>query len=552
MGSDAGTEGTDGGGIDARQEDLLQTEAAYRGEKMRARRTGDGSSSTGKASSIDTDDLLAKYEAIVEAFEGLVYICSENYDVEFMNQRSIERTGYNALGQKCYKALHDLPDVCSWCVNDRVFKGETVRWEVKSPKDNRWYYIVNTPVRHKDGSLSKMAMIRDITEQKETEEALKRGERFLSSIFASIQDGISVLDDRLNIIRVNPVMEKWNQSSLPLIGKKCYEAYHDRRVPCDVCPSKKTLQTGKAAYEIVPKTNREGEVTGWVDLYSFPFFDVETGELKGVIEYARDITARKNAEEKIKTLNRYLEKRAQELEIANKELEAFNYSVSHDLKSPLIAIEGICRIILKKYSDRLDVKVKDYIGNISGTAKRTQDVIADLLNLSRAMRKDIRHEMVDLSRMAHKITEALRKKYPERSVEFVAAEGVKVRGDEGLLSIAMENLIGNAWKFTGRNRHAKIEFGVTQRAGRSVWFVRDDGVGFDAGKAEKLFDAFVRLHPKEEFEGTGIGLTTVQRIIQRHGGEIWAESTEGTGATFYFTLPRGEESTPPLPIEGEH
>jgi PAS domain S-box-containing protein len=490
---------------------------------------------------MDMHELLAKHEAIIEAFEGLIYICSESYEVEFMNSSMIRRTGHNAIGQKCYKALHDLEDVCSWCVNDRVSKGETVRWEVKSPKDDRWYYIVNTPIRHKDGSMSKMAMIRDITEQKETEEALRRGERFLSSVFASIQDGISVLDDHLNIVQVNPVTERRNSFSIPLIGKKCYEAYHGRKEPCEVCPSMKTLCTGEAANEIVPVTGPGGEVKGWLDLYSFPFFDIETGELKGVIEYVRDITGRRNAEEKIKTLNKYLEEHARELEIANKELEAFSYSVSHDLKSPLIGIEGICGIILKRYSDRLGVKGKEYIERISGITKHMQGIITDLLDLSRAMRKTIRHDMVDLSGIAQETVETFRKGQPERALEWAIVEGVTVRGDKGLLLIAMENLIGNAWKFTSKNRHAKIEFGVTEHEGRSVYFVRDNGVGFDMTRAEKLFDAFMRLHPKEEFEGTGIGLTTVQRIIQRHGGKIWAESEAGKGATFYFTLPEGED-----------
>ncbi len=486
----------------------------------------------------DMNELLAKYEAIVEAFEGLIYICSEDYEVEFMNKNLIERTGYDAVGQKCYKVLHGLESVCSWCVNDRVFRGETVRWEIKSPKDNRWYYIVNTPVRHEGGRMSKMAMIRDVTEQKDTEEALKKGERFLSNVFAGIQDGISVLDENLAIVLVNPVMETWYSFNMPLVGKKCYEAYHGRQVPCQVCPSVKTLLTGEAAFEIVPKTGPGGEVTGWLDLYSFPFSDVQTGELKGVIEYVRDITERCKAEEKVKTLNKYLEERARELEIANKELEAFNYSVSHDLKSPLIGIEGICRLVLKNYSDRLDEKGKEYIERIAGSTLHMQSIVKDLLNLSRAMRQDIRHEMVDLSRIVRKTTEALLRRHPGRAVEYTIVDGLTVSGDEGLLLIAMENLMGNAWKFTSKNPHTKIEFGAIEQNGMSVYFVRDNGVGFDMTKAGKLFDAFVRLHPKEEYEGTGIGLTTVQRIIHHHGGKIWAEGEKGKGATFYFTLPK--------------
>ena len=220
----------------------------------------------------------------------------------------------------------------------------------------------------------------------------------------------------------------------------------------------------------------------------------------------------------------------------NKELEAFCYSVSHDLRAPLRGIEGFSRALEEDYADKFDLQGKDYLRRICTASHKMDNLITDLLDLSRITRSKMKHEKVDLSALVKSKALELQETEPERQVEFVIAEGDCTDGDTKLLKIAIDNLMDNAWKFTGKHSQARIEFGISLQDGESVYFISDDGVGFDMTYADKLFGAFQRLHSITEFEGTGIGLATVNRIIQRHGGNIWAEGEIGQGAKFCFTL----------------
>ncbi len=231
-----------------------------------------------------------------------------------------------------------------------------------------------------------------------------------------------------------------------------------------------------------------------------------------------------------------LQRRDIELAAVNEELEAFNYSVSHDLRAPLRSIDGFSQALLEDYGDNLDEQGKDYLGRTRAASQRMGILIDDLLNLSRVTRGDIRREEVDLSAIARLVASELQQDDSGRQVTFEVAEGAVTMGDPHLLRTVLDNLIGNAWKFTGNHPIAKIEFGVTEKDGRPAYFVRDDGAGFDMAYAANLFGAFQRLHAMTEFSGTGIGLATVQRIIHRHGGRVWAEAEVEQGATFYFTL----------------
>jgi signal transduction histidine kinase len=250
----------------------------------------------------------------------------------------------------------------------------------------------------------------------------------------------------------------------------------------------------------------------------------------------------RQAEQEIKRLNIHLERRLIELSEAYRELDAFSYSVSHDLRAPLRRIEGFGRALMDRAAHELDEESKTYIESIRSNSHRMSQLIEDLLKLSRLSRADVTRQAVDLSDMARSLAGDLYTRKPGRNVDFDVANGISAPADPGLIRIALANLMENAWKFTSPNARARIEFGRIDHDRETVLFVRDNGIGFEMELASRLFAPFQRLHSSSEFEGTGIGLATVKRIIQRHGGRIWAESAPGKGATFYFTVsPAGSE-----------
>jgi signal transduction histidine kinase len=231
-----------------------------------------------------------------------------------------------------------------------------------------------------------------------------------------------------------------------------------------------------------------------------------------------------------------IQKWGAEIERTNKELEAFSYSVSHDLRAPLRGIDGFSKALLEDYYEKVDETGRDYLTRVRTATQHMGRLIDDLLKLSRLTKIEMRQEPVPLSGIVTKIIDSLKNNEPDRSVECVVQEGITINGDPYLIEIAMENLLNNAWKFTGKTPSPRIQFGMTQKDGLNVCYIKDNGVGFDMTYSEKLFGAFQRLHSPEEFPGTGIGLVTVQRIIHRHRGRIWAEAELNKGATFFFTI----------------
>jgi signal transduction histidine kinase len=249
--------------------------------------------------------------------------------------------------------------------------------------------------------------------------------------------------------------------------------------------------------------------------------------------------------EELQRLNEDLERRVKDrtaqLEAINKELEAFSYSVSHDLRAPLRSIRGFSEVLLERYSKQLDRTGQEFLRRACQSSQQMETLIEDLLKLSRVSRSELQCQRVNLSNMAESIAADLKKNDPERDAEFVIEPGLQVRGDERLLRVAFDNLLRNSWKFTGNQPHAKIEVG-SSKGPPQAFFVRDNGAGFDMAYANRLFGVFQRLHTVSEFPGTGVGLATVQRIIGRHGGRVWATGEVNRGATFYFTLPPNEDS----------
>lgn len=434
-------------------------------------------------------------------------------------------------------------------LHERVLQGESVSmfFDIISLKGNRRTLETHeTPLRDSSGEIfAALGITRDITERKRMEEALREAEARLR---LALQVGrIGVWDWNMEtgkIIWSCGHEELWGMP--PGSFKGTYEEFDARLHSEDreglnraVAEALSERRPYRHEYRVVWP---DGSVH-WIDGQGEPFWGEKEKPVR-MIGVVIDITARKQAEEEIRHLNQDLERRVAErtaeIEAVNREIESFSYSVSHDLRAPLRAMSGFSQVLLSQYADRLDPQGSDYLERIDAAGRRMGELIEDLLDLSRITRRSMREKPLDLSALAQSVAEALRKSEPNRKVAFQIEGPLKAEGDPGLLRIVFENLLGNAWKFTSKRPEATIAFGKLKQEGKPVYFIRDNGAGFDMAYVDKLFGAFQRLHSQKEFEGTGIGLATVQRIIHRHGGMIWAEGAAGKGATFYFTLKKGD------------
>jgi PAS domain S-box-containing protein len=359
---------------------------------------------------------------------------------------------------------------------------------------------------------------------------LRDSEERITTIVDNVLEGLITIDDRGNVRDFNLAAERiFGYGADEVIGQNVkllmpepYLGEHDGYLHnYNTTGEAKILGIGRE----VEGLRKDGSV--------FPMdlgiAEMRVGGQRLFVGNCRDITERKRAE-------RTIHERTVQLEAANSELDSFAYSVSHDLRAPLRAMGGFTRVLVEDHGDKLDGEAHDFLDRIGKASQRMGRMIDDILTLSHATRGEMTIAPVDLSEIAERLLAELSEAEPERDTEIAIQPGVVATGDRRLLETVLRNLLHNAWKFSGQKTQARIEFGVVYQEGGPTFFVRDNGVGFDMAYSEKLFGIFQRLHGRDEFEGTGIGLATVARLITRHGGLVWAEAAEGDGATFYFTL----------------
>jgi PAS domain S-box-containing protein len=382
------------------------------------------------------------------------------------------------------------------------------------------------------------AAARDVTARKQAEEKVRRASLYTRSLIEASLDPLVTISREGRITDVNEATEAVTGIS------------RDRLIGSDFSTYFTEPEKARAGYEQVfaegfvqdyPLAIRHTTGRTTYVLYNANVFKNEGGEVEGVFAAARDITARKQAEEQVRTLNEELEQRVKqrtaELEAANRELEAFTYSVSHDLRAPLRHISGFSKILSEEFDSSLPEEAQHLLGRIQEGTHRMGTLVDDLLNLARVGRQEIRLQVTGLNSLVEEVIASLKPEYEGRQVEWKVGSLPFVECDAGLMKQVLQNLLSNALKFTRPRPVAVIEVGQIEKQGTPAVFVRDNGVGFSMKYADKLFGVFQRLHRPEDFEGTGVGLATVQRILHKHGGRIWAQSELDRGTTFYFTLP---------------
>ena len=396
---------------------------------------------------------------------------------------------------------------------------------IDTTRGPRWLYTKKIPILDAAGTPQFLLGIsEDITERREADHARVR----LAAIVESSDDAIIGRS-------LDGVVTSWNQgaerifgySAEEIVGKALPPQILGGRDAESALLAKRVAAGERIAHFVAPRWRKDGQAI-YVSANVSPIRDAE-GRLIGSATIARDITEAMQIQDA-------LARAKDAAEVANRELESFSYSVAHDLRAPLRSIDGFSQALLEDYVDKLDAEGKQYLAFIRESAQHMALLIDDMLALSRVARSELHRVPVDLEALARAAIVRLQRIQPERRVDVVIEKGLVAEGDPRLLTVVLDNLLGNAWKFTGKREDARIELGATAKDGHPVYFVRDNGAGFDMAFANKLFGVFQRLHTTAEFEGTGVGLATVHRVISRHGGRVWAEGAVDRGATFYFTL----------------
>jgi PAS domain S-box-containing protein len=479
--------------------------------------------------------------SLLEELPAYVYLKAPDYSIRFANRFFREKIGDPGT-LPCYQVLHGFDDPCEACRTMQVLSSQEPQEREWVHRSGRIYRSYAYPFDDSDGTPLILELGIDITERKKAEEILKEKTRSLEAFFAHTITPLVFLDKEFNFIRVNEAYAQACQRDvLEFPGHNHFAFYPGEEVQAIFTQVVET----KVPYQALAKAfvfpdHPEWGVTYW-DWTLVPILD-DAGEVDFLVFVLQDVTDRKKAEEEIHQLNEELEQRVQkrtaQLQEVNRELESFSYSVSHDLRGPLRAIGGFSRILRKDHAGSLDAEGQRLLGIIQANTQKMGRLIDDLLAFSQLGRRELKVAELDMGAVVKDAVRELKAALGDRMVQWNLQPLPIIRADRALMHQVWVNLLDNALKFTGPRERAVIEVGCRNAGDEDVFYVQDNGVGFDKQYAHKLFGVFQRLHHDDEFEGTGVGLALVQRIIQRHGGRIWAEGEVNRGATFYFSLPR--------------
>jgi PAS domain S-box-containing protein len=482
---------------------------------------------------------------LVNQISDAVIATDSEFKITSWNKAAEEIYGFTqkqALGKQMHHLVNVIyrednrRKVLNQFLKNGFWKGETIQQR----KDGKLLCIYSSVscIKDTDGNfVGSVAVNSDITEKKRIEEKIKESEERYE--LAQRAAGIGSWDWNISTGELI-----WSDKIEVMFGfrKGHFNKTYDAFIEC-IHPDDRQLVIDSV--DECLKNNKEYDIDHrivWPD--GSIHWVRETGDVIRnkskkpirMVGIVQDITHKKETEEKIKKLNEDLFRYSLELTAINKELEAFSYSVSHDLRAPLRSIDGFGEALLEEYSDKLDDVGRDYLHRVRNATQKMGRIIDDLLKLSRITRSPVNHDLVNLTDLSQSIVNELQSNDSKRKVTIHIEKNLTAVADKDLMYIALENLIGNAWKFTSKKQHAIIKIGKTTNKNKTVFFIRDNGAGFDMKYAKKLFVPFQRLHSDSEFPGIGIGLGIVNRVIHRHGGEIWAKGKKDQGATFYFTL----------------
>jgi PAS domain S-box-containing protein len=534
-----------------------------------------------------------QWRRVLDAIPEGAYVVGQDYELQYVNPSLLARAG-PVNGRKCYRYFHGRTEPCPDCANPQVFAGGTTRREYTTRHGGVTFDIQDVPVAGHEGRPARLVFMRDVTERKRAGErdrqhledtALLRDTalgfitldpgadiyRYIAKRLARLAGEAYIVVNSYDATRgefsvravegigenAEAVLKLLGRPPVGMTFKLTPEELHDysSSTLMKIEGGLPALSFGKLPKVVVAAVE---SVFGLGEIYAMSFYWQE--KVLGTVNIImhRDVPLRNPAmveafvnqaaialQRKIDAdeldrhrahLEELVRDRTAELEVANQELEAFSYSVSHDLRAPLRAIDGFTQTLLEDCGPQLDTDARGRLDRVSAAARRMAELIDELLNLARVTRLPLERKPVDLSETARAIATELRHSAPGRPVEFVIANGLTAPADPVLAAMVLRNLIGNAWKFTSRHATARIEVGETRCDGKRTWYVRDDGAGFDMAYVDQLFAPFQRLHPSSEFPGSGIGLAIVHRIVRRHGGRVWIEAEVNKGTTCRFTL----------------